>query len=406
MITSYIDSAIERSRTTMLMMGVVILCGLLARAALPIANDPHIELPLFVVGIIHEGISPEDSERLLVQPMEIELRKIEGVKELTSNASEGSATLLVEFDAQYDLSEALLDVREAVDRGRAEIPSTAEEPYVRELTVDDFPIVQINLLGEGVDERSVYEAAIKLRDEIESIADVLAADLRGNREEVLEVVINTEALQAYQISSEELISSLQRNNRLIPAGSIDTGKGRFSVKIPSVVEEASDLGGLPIRTVGDTVVTLQDVASVRRTFKDRTSYARFNGREAISIEVTKRSNANVVETVHSVLALVDRVRAEMPAGIEVVASQNQAEFASLQVTELQGNIITALALVMVLVVAAMGFRSGVIVGMGIPVSLLFAVTVVYLLGYTFNFMVMFGMLLGLGMLIDGAIVVT
>lgn len=406
MITSYIDSAIERSRTTMLLMAVVILCGLLARAALPIANEPHVELPLFIVGIIHEGISPEDSERLLIQPMEIELRKIEGVKEITANASEGSATLLVEFDAQYDLSDALLDVREAVDRGRAEIPNTAEEPYVRELTADDFPIVQINLLGPGVDERGVYEVAIKLRDEIESIASVLSANLRGDREEVLEVVIDTEALQAYQISSEELISSLQRNNRLIPAGSIDTGKGRFSVKIPSVVEEASDLGGLPIRTVGDTVVTLSDVASVRRTFKDRTSYARFNGREAISIEVTKRSNANEVETASSVLALVDSLRAEIPAGIEVVASQNQAEYASLQVTELQGNIVTALALVMVLVVAVMGFRSGVIVGMGIPVSLLFAVTVVYLLGYTFNFMVMFGLLLGLGMLIDGAIVVT
>lgn len=406
MITSFIDSAISRTRTTLLLMAVVVFCGLLARAALPIANDPHIELPLFIVGVIHEGISPEDSERLLIQPMEIELRKIEGVVQLTSNATEGGATLFVEFDVKYDLSEALADVREAVDRGKAEIPSTAEEPYVRELTVDDFPILQINLIGEGVDERSVYEAAIKLRDDIETIADVLSADIQGNREELLEVIINTEALQAYQISSEELINTLQRNNRLIPAGSIDTGKGRFSVKIPSLVEEASDLSGLPIRTVGDTVVTLQDVATVRRTFKDRISYARFNGRQSISIEVTKRSNANVVDTANRVIALVDLARAGVPAGIEVIISQNQADFASLQVTELQGNIMTALALVMVLVVAAMGFRSGVIVGLGIPVSLLFSVIIVYLLGYTFNFMVMFGMLLGLGMLIDGAIVVT
>ncbi|MFT7176316.1 MAG: multidrug efflux pump, partial [Halioglobus sp.] len=262
MITSFIDSAISRTRTTLLLMAVVVLCGLLARSVLPIANDPHIELPLFIVGVIHEGISPEDSERLLIQPMEIELRKIEGVVQLTSNATEGGATLFVEFDVKYNLAEALADVREAVDRGKAEIPSTAEEPYVRELTVDDFPILQINLMGEDVDERSVYEAAIKLRDDIETIADVLSADIQGNREELLEVIINTEALQAYQISSEELINTLQRNNRLIPAGSIDTGKGRFSVKIPSLVEEASDLSGLPIRTVGDTVVTLADIATV------------------------------------------------------------------------------------------------------------------------------------------------
>ena len=403
---NYIDSAISRSRTTLSLMAVVIFCGLLSRAALPIANDPHIELPFFIVGIVHEGISPEDSERLLIQPMEIELRKIEGVEELTAIASEGSASLFVEFDVQYDLNQALLDVREAVDRGKAEIPRTAEEPFVEELNVDDFAIVQINLIGENVSERSVYTAALHLRDQIETIPAVLSADIQGHREELLEVIVDTDALYAYQISSEELISTLQRNNRLIPAGSIDTGQGRFSVKVPAVVERAEDLLDLPIRSAGDTVVTLQDVATVRRTFKDRTSYARFNGRDAISIAVKKRANANIVDTVQLVLALVDEARPRIPAGIEVILSQNQAEFANLQVTELQGNIVTALALVMVIVVASMGFRSGIIVGLGIPVSLLFSVIIVYQLGYTFNMMVMFGMLLGLGMLIDGAIVVT
>ncbi len=390
----------------MSLMAVVVFCGLLSRAALPIANDPHIELPLFIVGVVHEGISPEDSERLLVQPMEIELRKIEGVEELTSLASEGSASLIVEFDADYDLNQAQLDVREAVDRAKAEIPRTAEEPFVKELSVDDFAIVQINLIGEDVSERSVYTAALHLRDEIETIPSVLAADIQGHREELLEVIVDTDALYAYQISSERLINTLQRNNRLIPAGSIDTGKGRFSVKVPAVVETAEDLLQLPILSLGDTVVTLQDVATIRRTFKDRTSYARFNGRDTISIAVSKRANANIVDTVDRVKELVEAARPGIPAGIEVILSQNQAEFAYQQVTELQGNIVTALALVMILVVAAMGFRSGVIVGLGIPVSLLFAVIIIYQLGYTFNLMVMFGMLLGLGMLIDGAIVVT
>jgi multidrug efflux pump len=405
-VINYIDSAISRTRTTLSLMAVLVFCGLLARAALPIANDPRIELPFFIVGIVHQGISPEDSERLLIQPMEIELRKIEGVKELTAIASEGSASLFVEFEAESDLNQALLDVREAVDRGKAEIPSTAEEPFVQELNSDDFPIVQINLIGENVSERSIYTEALKLRDEIETIPAVLSADIQGHREELLEVIIDTDALHAYQISSEDLINTLQRNNRLIPAGSIDTGKGRFSVKVPAVVEKASDLQELPILTVGDTVVTLKDVATVKRTFKDRTGYARFNGRETISIAVKQRANANVVDTVQLARAVVEKARLRIPAGIEVIVSQDQAEFAELQVTELQGNIVTALALVMIIVVASMGFRSGVIVGLGIPVSLLFSVIIVYQLGYTFNMMVMFGMLLGLGMLIDGAIVVT
>jgi multidrug efflux pump len=338
--------------------------------------------------------------------MEIELRKLEGVDEIKSTAAEGMATFFVEFDASQDLDRALSDVREAVNRAKAEIPSTAEEPFVREISIDDFPIVQINLIGEGASERSVYQAALTLRDEIETIPSILSADLQGHREELLEVIIDPDALNTYRISSETLLSTLLRNNRLIPAGSIDMGKGRFSVKVPAVVEEAADLLDLPILSAGDTIVTLGDVATVRRTFKDRTSFARYNGRAAISIEVTQRADANIIDSVAKVLQVVDAARPGIPAGIDVLVSQNRADYAALQVSELQGNILTALALVMVLVVAAMGFRSGVVVGLGIPVSLLFSIIIIYLLGYTFNFMVMFGMLLGLGMLIDGGVVVT
>jgi multidrug efflux pump len=405
-VTTFIESAIGRTRTTMSLLVVLVVAGLVARSLLPIANDPHIELPYFYIGVVHEGISPEDAERLLVQPMEIELRKLEGVVELQSTASEGMASFFVEFDVSQDLDKALSHVREAVNRSKAEMPRTAEEPFVEEIAIDDFPIVQINFMGENTSERSVYQAALKLRDDIESIPSILAADMRGQREELLEVIIDPDALNAYRISSEELVNTLQRNNRLIAAGSIDTGKGRFSVKVPAVVEKSDDVLDLPIRSSGDKIVTLRDVATVRRTFKDRTSYARYNGRTAISIEVTKRADANIIDSVEEVLLIVEEVRKKLPAGIEVVVSQNQAEFAALQVRELEGNILTALALVMVLVVAAMGFRSGVVVGLGIPVSLLFSVIIIYLLGYTFNFMVMFGMLLGLGMLIDGGIVVT
>jgi multidrug efflux pump len=235
---------------------------------------------------------------------------------------------------------------------------------------------------------------------------VLEVEMQGHREEMLEAVIDPNALASYRISNEELISTVMRNNRLIAAGSIDTGQGRFSVKVPSLIEEARDLFDLPIRSTGDTVVTLADVATIRRTFKDRTGYARVNGQQTISLRVSNRANSNVIETVRGVKAVVERAQQDIPSSVDIFYSQDQAPFADAQVRELQGNILTALALVMVVVVAAMGFRSGIIVGIGIPVSFLFSLIFVYLLGYTFNFMVMFGMLLGLGMLIDGAIVVT
>ena len=404
--TGIIDAAIAHSRTTLLIMLMVVIAGLYARGAMPIENDPYVQVPFFAVTVYHEGISPEDAERLLVLPLEIEMRAVEGVEEVTSYAYEGGASVMVEFDADFDLDNALLDVREAVDRSKPEMPSTIEEPIIREETTDDFPILQVNLVGDQVPERVLYDHAMALRDAIESISDVRDAELQGHREEMLEAVIDPDALEGYQISGEELINTIVRNNRLIPAGSLDTGSGRFAVKVPSVIEEASDLFDLPIRAQGDAVVTLSDVASVRRTFKDRSSFARVNGQRTISINVLKRTNANIIDTIEQVKQAIAAYQENLPGKITIFYTQDQAPFASSQVTELQGNIFTALALVMVVVVAAIGLRSGIIVGLGIPISFLFSLIFINTIGYTFNFMVMFGMLLGLGMLIDGAIVVT
>jgi len=402
---AFIEAAIGRSRTTLLIMLMVVLAGLISRAVIPVANEPDIDVPFAVITVIHEGISPEDAERLLVMPMETEMRNVEGVEEMSSFASEGAATIMVEFDADHDLNKALMDTREAVDRAKAEIPSTAEEPIVTEASVDDFPILQVNVVGD-VPERMLYRVAMDLQDAIEALPDVLSADMFGNREELLEAVIDPNQLEAYAISSEELINTIVRNNRLIPAGSLDTGEGRFSVKVPSIIEQASDVFDLPVKVDGDTVVTLKDVATIKRTFKDRTNYARVNGQPSISLQVTKRADANILSTITATKEVVESIRPNLPGRVQVFYTTDQAPFAQGQVTELQGNIFTALGLVMVVVVAAMGFRSGIIVGLGIPVSFLFSLIFIYLLGYTFNFMVMFGMLLGLGMLIDGAIVVT
>ena len=402
-----VDAAIGRTRTTLLVMLMVVLGGIAARVLIPIESNPNVEVPVFMVVAIHEGISPEDAERLLVKPLEVEMRTVEGVNEVRAFAYEGTARVLVEFDAAYDLDQALLDVRAAVDRAKPEFPSSAEEPFILEQSAADFPIIQVNLVGgEDVPERLVYNLAQEIRRDVKALPDVLEAELQGHREELLEVVIDPVRLEAYQVSSEQLLNTVIRNNRLIAAGSLDTGAGRIAVKVPSVIETAADIFDLPVKTGGDTVVTLADVADIRRTFKDRQRYARVNGNRSISLNVSKRAGANVVDTVAQVKAVVERYRAELPAKVSLFYTQDQAPFALQQVTELEGNIATALVLVMVLVVAAIGMRSGLIVGAAIPVSFLFALIFVWALGYTFNFMVAFGMLLGLGMLIDGAIVIT
>ena len=358
-----------------------------------------------IVQIPHEGISPEDSERLLVRPMELELKSIEGVVELNGYAAEGMATLVIEFDSSFEPDQAVQDVREAVDRGKVKLPSTAEEPIIREVSASDFPVITVSVAGQDVSERTRLQSARDLKDAIEAVPGVLEAKISGAREEVLEAVIDPVQLQALGISAEELLSSLQRNNRLIAAGNVDTGRGSFAIKIPSVIESAEDILSIPIKANASGVISLRDVVVLSETFKDASSYTRTNGQAAIAIEVSKRAGVSLVDVVAGVREAVELTRLDLPRAVQIDYIADQSPQTIEQISTLQGNISTAMFLVLTVVVAAVGFKSGMLVALGIPFSFLFAFIFVSALGYTYNFMVMFGMLLGLGMLIDGAIVV-
>jgi multidrug efflux pump len=406
MIGAVMEGAIKRYRTTAAIATLLTLAGIFSWSAIPVESEPNINVPIFAITVIHEGISPEDGERLILMPLESELRSVEGIEEMRAYAREGQVTTTLEFDVDFPADKARNDVRDALDRAKPKFPLESEEPWISEFTTSDFPIININFAGDDVPERVLYQLAMALRDEIEAIPAVLEANLSGHREELLEAVIEPTLLDSYGITMNEVATSITRNNRLIAAGSLDTGEGRFSVKVPSVIEHATDLFEIPVKTVDGTVVTIADVATIRRTFKDRESYARINGVPAISVEVSKRANANLIDTVHKVREIVERERASYPKSVRVFYTQDQTPHAKAQVTEMEGNIVAALVIVGAAVVAALGLRSGIIVAAAIPLAFLFGLIVVYLMGFTFNFMVMFGLLLGLGMIVDGSIVVT
>ena len=314
---SLIGSAIDRTRTVMSLLAAVMFAGIVSYSVIPIESDPDVAIPIIFIMIPHEGISPEDAERLLARPMELELRTLEGVKDLNSYSGEGSATIIVEFDSSFDQDQALSDVREAVDTAKVKIPSTAEEPIIKEVSAADFPIITVSIGGEGIPDRIKYRLARQLKDEIEAISEVLEARLEGDREELLEAVIDPSQLEAYGISNEELLSAVARNNRLIAAGSVDTGRGSFSVKIPSVIETAEDVLSIPVKATPDGVVTLGDIVTLRRTFKDASGYTRTNGSPAVVIEITKRAGTSVVKVVAEIKARVNEARKDFPPNVEV-----------------------------------------------------------------------------------------
>jgi multidrug efflux pump len=400
-----IAAALDRSRTTILVLLFLLCGGLAAYIAMPKESNPDVVIPIIYVSVTLEGISPEDGERLLVRPLEQELRSLEGVKEMRSVSSEGHASVTLEFDAGFDAKVALADVREKVDTARSKLPEEADEPTVNEVNVALFPVLSVGLSGPIAETELVYIAR-RLKENVEGIAEVLSVTIGGDREDLLEIVVDPQVLDSYGINYNELFNLVSRNNRLVAAGSLDTGAGRMSMKVPGVIENLEDVMSMPIKVVGDSVVTFADVAAIRRTFKDPTGFARINGQPAIVLEVAKRSGANIIETIDQVKALMEQANPLLPPGVEVSYIMDQSQEVQNMLSDLLNNVLAAIVLVLILVVASMGMRSALLVGLTIPGAFLSGILLIWLLGFTLNIVVLFSLILVAGMLVDSAIVVS
>ena len=401
-----IESAMARSRTVVLSLLLVLIGGLVAYNTIPKEAEPDIEIPIIYVSISHDGISPEDSERLLVRPMEQEMRSIEGIKEMTANAYEGGANVQLEFDAGVDTNKALQDVREKVDMAKTKLPGDTDEPTVSEVKMSRFdPMLVLNLAG-NIPERTLTKIAKDLKEKVEGLSGVLEVNLIGTREELMEVVIDPLAMESYGLDQAQIIRFVSLNNRLVAAGALHSNEGRFPVKVPGVFENAEDVLNMPIKAVGERVVHFKDIAQVRRTYKDAESVARLNGKPAIAIEIVQRSGANVIDTVESIKALIAEEKAYWPAEIEIVASRDKSNDVNDMLSELQNSVLSAVLLVFIVIIGILGFRSALLVGVAIPGSFLMGILIIGYFGVTINMMVLFALIMAVGMLVDGAIVVT
>ena len=406
---SFVGTAFNYSRTVLSVLVFILIAGSFAYRDIPKESEPDIDIPIIYVTVNHDGISPEDAERLLIRPLEQELKTIEGVKEMRSSGYEGGANVLLEFDAGFDADTALQDVREAVDLAKTQLPAASDDPEVHEVNFSLFPVVVVILSGD-VPDRALYDLARDLKDAVEGIGEVLEAKLTGNRDEVVEVIVDPLRLESYGLDPALAAATVSGSNLLVAAGVQDTGQGRFSIKVPGLFESVLDIVGLPVLTDGDSVVTVGDIAQVRRTFRDPSSYARVNGKPAVALEVSKRSGENVIATIEKIRAVVTDEQLKWPTtlreSVKVSYSQDRSGQIRTMLSDLQNSVLSAVILVMVVVIAALGIRSGALVGMAIPGSFLTALLLLYLLGVSLNIVVLFSLILAVGMLVDGAIVVT
>ena len=403
-----VDWAAGHARMVLAVLILSISVGISAYFGLPKEGTPDIEFPGYFISVPFPGISAEDSEELLVKPLEEKLRNVDGLEYVQSTSAEGYAGVFLQFEFGLDRESTLADIRDKVSQAETDFPSGANDPVISEFSFSDFPIIIVVLSG-NLPERTMQVVAEDLKDELESIPGVLEAGLTGARSEMLEMIIDPLQLESYNIMADELINLVTRNNQLIAAGDVESDSGSFAVKVPASFNDAQDIYQLPVKVSGDRIVTLGDLAEINMTFEDRAGIARHNGKSTIALQVIKRKGFNVIDTAQEVRdrisGLQEKWPAELRTALEVDFVQDMSTSVESMVSQLQSSVLTAVILVMIVVLAALGIRSSLLVGFAVPSSFLLCFTFLAILDISISNIVMFGLILAVGMLVDSAIVV-
>ena len=403
-----IDWASGRARMVLFFVVLSLIAGFYSYFNLPKEGEPDIEIPVVFISVPFQGISAEDSEALLVKPLEKELSELKGLKKIASTAAESYAGVLLEFDYGWDREATLADIRDKTNKAESKFPDGAEQYSINEINFSEFPIVIVTISG-NIPERTLTRLAKDLQDVIETVPNVLETGLSGAREEMVEVIIDPLKLELYNITAGELFNVVNNNNKLIAAGDVEVGTGSYAIKIPSSFKSTEDVYNLPIKKNGDRLVNLGDVAEIRLTFKDRTGMARFNGQPTMAIQVVKRKGSNLIQTVDDVKKIVNEYKETWPVLLQknlvVDFSLDNSKQVKGMVDSLESAVLTAIALVMIVVLASLGTRSALLVGFAIPMSFMLTFALLAIFNISISNIVMFGLILAVGMLVDGAIIV-
>ncbi len=399
-----VNLASQYYRTTISVFLFIIISGSLVFNNIPKESAPDVNLPYIYVSLGLTGISPEDSEKLLIKPVEDEVSNIEGKKEMTSTSYQNGGNILLEFNAGFDPDQALLDTREQVDRAKSNLPDDSDEPKVSEVNISLFPILVVSVSGD-ISEFLLKKVSNDLKDKIQSLPNVLEVQVGGERDEQLDIIVDKNKIESYGLNLNEILNFVRSNNQIVSAGSLDTGDGRFVIKIPGLYENLNDIFNTPIKVNDKKTIKFKDIATLKRTFKDPEKFARLNNKSAFTLEVSKRIGANIVETVQQVKEIVEAEKSSLPSKINITYSGDESTKIKKMLRDLQNNVIFSILLVMSVVILFLGVRSSLLVGLAVPGSFLAAILILFTLGYTVNMVVLFGLILSVGLLVDGAVVV-
>lgn len=398
--------SVDNQTSVVILVLIITVLGLLAYRTMPKESFPEIVIPTVYVGTAYPGNSPVDMENLITRPIEKELKSINNVKNITSTSVQDFSSIVVEFNPGVEISKAIQDVKDAVDKSKSELPTDLDQdPDVIEINTSDFPIMNINLSGNYTEEE-LKKFGEYLEDEIEKLAEISKAELRGTIEREIRIDADIYKMEALGVSFSDISDAVSQENVTISGGNILSGEFRRSLRVTGEFKHPDQLNDIIIKTEENKIVYLSDVAEVTDTYKERESYARSNRLPVVTVNVVKRSGENLLDASDKIKEILQNAKAErFPTDLNISITNDQSTRTRSQVSDLENSIIFGVILVVLVLMFFLGFRNALFVGIAIPLSMFISFLILNALGITLNLMVLFALILALGMLVDNGIVV-
>ncbi len=394
---------------------MVILFGLVSYITVPKEQFPEIILPLVYVTTTYPGNSPADIESLITRPLEKELKSVKGVKNINSSSLPDASIIIVEFNEDVETQQASLDTKDAVDKAKKDLPNDLEkDPLVEALDLSEIPIVLIHLSGDFEIEQ-LKKYAEFLEDKIEALAEVAKVDIAGSVEKEIQINVDIYKMYATGLSFSDIESAISSENITLSAGDVQIGNIKRSLRVFGEFRDIEELKNIIVSAEEGNIIYLRDVAEVKDSYEERSDYSRLiegsklatkTSENVVSLIVKKKSGENLINASVKIDQLLNRVKTGiLPKGLSIVLTEDQSVNVKRSIDNLENSIISGVILVVLILLFFMGLRNALLVGIAIPLSMFMSFMTIELLGYTMNIVILFGLILALGMLVDNGIVV-
>lgn len=400
--------AIDNRTTIFILVAMLTIMGIRAYNALPKELFPDVTMPTIYVSTIYPGSAPTDIENLVTKPLEKEIGSINGVNKITSNSVQDYSSIQVEFVSGTEINEANQKVKDAVDKTKPKLPNDLDPtwgPNVAKVEFSQIPIMQVNVSGD-YDLAHLKKYAELLQDKIEAIPEINRVDIIGAPEREIQINVDMYKMQAAQVSMYDIYSVINSENKIVSGGTVKLGDVRRSISVSGEFDNVAQIQNLTVNNMHNQPIYLRDIAEIKDSFKEQESFAQLDNKKVITLNVVKKSGSNLIEASDNIHELVDKVHGkEVPSDIDLTITGDTSTTTRSQVSDLINTIIIGFILVTLVLMFFMGATDAMFVALSVPLSMFIAFIILSAMGWTMNVIVLFGFLLGLGIVVDDAIVV-